>query len=128
MTRYSFRIKKNSISKISNKSLEKSFNYSMKSVKSNEKEHSITLNKNTFKLSIPFNSFFNVNLNFNFMNFSFDCIDQSNIKELLYKIDNNLLFIYDSNILYLLLKHNLDTLLKSIWKNLLKLILRFLHC
>jgi len=95
---------KNSISKISNKSLEKSFNYSMKSVKSNEKEHSINLNKNTFKLSIPFNSFFNVNLNFNFMNFSFDCIDQSNIKELLYKIDNNLLFIYDSNILYLLLK------------------------
>ena len=79
------------------------FNFSRTFDESREKEMNASFNN--LKLSIPFNSFFNMNLSFYFMdfNFNFICSDKSCIKELFYKIDNNLLFIYDSNILNLLL-------------------------
>ena len=66
----------------------------------------LNTNINSKKLTIPFNTFFDINLSFYFMDFNFNFLnsDKSGIKELLYKIDNNLLFIYDSNILNLLLK------------------------
>ena len=90
---------------INNKSLENTLNLSNKSMQTNKQEDKINFNKNG-KLSIPFNKFFNENLLFNFMNFNFNFLsnNKSNIKELMYMIDNNLIFIYDSNILYLLLK------------------------
>ena len=92
--------------------LEKHLNYNTKMEENNEKyEEKKILDKNC-KLSIPFNSFFNVNLSFNFMDFNFNFLgnDKSGIKELLYKIDNNLIFIYDSNILNLLLKKLKDNI------------------
>ena len=80
------------------------FNFCSKFEESKEKEMNASFNN--LKLSIPFNNFFNMNLSFYFMdfNFNFICSDKSCIKELFYKIDNNLLFIYDSNLLNLLLK------------------------
>ena len=83
------------------------FNFSHKFDESNEKDdEKHTSFKSNLKLSIPFNKFFNENLSFYFMDFNFNFIsnDKSSIKELFYKIDNNLIFIYDSNILNLLLK------------------------
>ena len=99
---------KNDINDIAGKILENSFAYSNKSIKIEETNTSNCIsNANAnYKLSIPFNTFFNVNLSFYFMDFNFNFLtnDKSCIKELITKIDNNLLFIYDSNILNLLLK------------------------
>ena len=95
------------------KNLENSFIYSNKSLKNEEgKNNSNNKVLSINRLSIPFNSFFNVNLSFYFMDFKFDFLskDKSCIKELIYKIDNNLLFIYDSNILNLLLKKIQNTI------------------
>ena len=82
--------------------LEKHFKYKNTDEKYEEKK----IFEKKCKLSIPINSFFNVNMSFYFMDFNFNFLgnDKSGIKDLLYKIDNNLIFIYDSNILNLLLK------------------------
>ena len=99
------------ISNIIDKSLENSLKFSNKFEESNEKEEEKSVLRNKFKSIIPFNTFFDVNLSFNFMNFNlFLWNDKSSLKELLYKIDNNLLFIYDSNILNLLLKKIKNTI------------------
>ena len=68
--------------------------------------NSVNENRISNKLSIPFNTFFEIDLSFYSFGYNYNSLstDKSTLEELIYKIDNNLLFIYDSNILNLLLK------------------------
>jgi len=74
--------------------------------KINEQNYEENKNKLSNKISIPFNKFFEIDLSFYSFDFNYNCLcrDKINLKELIYKIDNNLLFVYDSNILNLLIK------------------------
>ena len=64
------------------------------------------------KISIPFNIFFKMSLDFDFINFDVDSIinDKNMMKILISKIDNNEMYIYDSYICDLLLSKIKETL------------------
>ena len=76
-------------------------------IKKESNDQNIPNSVNENKLSIPFNTFFEIDLSFYSLDYNYKNLssDKSTLKELIYKIDNNLLFIYDSNILNLLLKN-----------------------